>query len=72
MPQYMGSEERLRAQQLIRGTVSGKRVASKSTIASLQSVEMSELTDSERSKFLLISKPSRITLLTFLRLHNML
>ncbi|KAK8114746.1 ring finger domain-containing protein [Apiospora kogelbergensis] len=49
MPQYMGSEERLRAQQLIRGTVSGKRVASKSTIASLQSVEMSELTDSERS-----------------------
>ncbi|KAK8049466.1 hypothetical protein PG994_011196 [Apiospora phragmitis] len=48
MPAYMGSEERIRAQQLLRGTVSGKRVASKGAIASLQSVELSELTDSER------------------------
>ncbi|KAK8089171.1 E3 ubiquitin-protein ligase RDUF2 [Apiospora hydei] len=48
MQAYMGSEERVRTQQLLRGTVSGKRVASKSAIASLQSVEVSELTDSER------------------------
>ncbi|KAK8056372.1 hypothetical protein PG993_001599 [Apiospora rasikravindrae] len=49
MPAYMGSEERIRAQQLLRGTVSGKRVASKSALASLQSVEVSELTDNERT-----------------------
>ncbi|KAK7970800.1 hypothetical protein PG988_009873 [Apiospora saccharicola] len=49
MPAYMGSEERIRAQQLLRGTVPGKRVASKSAIASLQSVEVSELTESEKT-----------------------
>ena len=64
MPPYMGSEERLRAQQLLRGGVPGKRVASKGAIASLQSVEVSELTENERSKFLLIPKYSWITLLT--------
>ncbi|KAK7908131.1 C3h4 type zinc finger protein [Apiospora marii] len=48
MPTYMGSEERIRAQQLLRGTVPGKRVASKGAIASLQSVEVSELTESEK------------------------
>ncbi|KAK7989299.1 hypothetical protein PG990_006167 [Apiospora arundinis] len=49
MPQYVGSEERIRAQQLLRGTVSGKRVASKSAIASLESVAVSELTETERT-----------------------
>lgn len=51
MPPFLGPEERIRAHQLMRGTASGKRVASRRAIESLQSVEISGLGESERSKF---------------------
>ncbi|RYP65533.1 hypothetical protein DL771_008290 [Monosporascus sp. 5C6A] len=41
-------EDRVRAQQLLRGTMSGKRVASKSAIASLQSVKVADLPQGDR------------------------
>ncbi|RYO82444.1 hypothetical protein DL766_004780 [Monosporascus sp. MC13-8B] len=41
-------EDRVRAQQLLRGTMSGKRVASKSAIASLQSVKIADLPQGDR------------------------
>lgn len=44
-----GSEERIRAQQLMRGTAPGKRVASRRAIESLQSVEISGLSENERT-----------------------
>lgn len=50
MPPYLGPDERIRAHQLMRGTASGKRVASRRAIESLQSVEISGLGESERSK----------------------
>ncbi|KAI0020585.1 hypothetical protein F4780DRAFT_366758 [Xylariomycetidae sp. FL0641] len=43
------TEERLRAQQILRGAVTGRRIASKKAIASLQSVDVSELPESERT-----------------------
>ncbi|KAI1490607.1 hypothetical protein F5X96DRAFT_678988 [Biscogniauxia mediterranea] len=43
------TEDRLREQQLLRGAVSGRRVASKKAIASLQSVNISELPENERT-----------------------
>lgn len=43
------SEERLRQQQLVRGGVIGKRVASRSAISSLQSVSITDLPANERS-----------------------
>jgi hypothetical protein len=43
-------EARVRAHQLLRGQMSNKRVASKSALATLESVDMSTLTESERSK----------------------
>ncbi|CAJ2513814.1 Uu.00g019330.m01.CDS01 [Anthostomella pinea] len=42
-------EDPARVQQLLRGSVSGKRVASKKAIASLQSVDVSDLPESERT-----------------------
>lgn len=42
-------EARIRARQLLRGQLSSKRVASKSALSSLQSVEISSLPESERS-----------------------
>ncbi len=50
-PQRMGemSEDRIRATQLLRGAMSNRRVASKSAISSLQSVEISDLPENERS-----------------------
>jgi hypothetical protein len=43
-------EDRIRAHQLLRGQLSSKRVASRSAISALESVEISLLPDSERSK----------------------
>ncbi len=43
-------EDRIRAQQVLRGTMSAKRVASKSAIASLQSVKISDLPQGDRGK----------------------
>lgn len=43
-------EARIRAHQLLRGQLSSKRVASKGALSSLQSVEISSLPESERSK----------------------
>lgn len=43
-------EARIRAHQLLRGQLSSKRVASKGALASLQSVDINSLPDSERSK----------------------
>ncbi|KAI3332302.1 hypothetical protein HD806DRAFT_519067 [Xylariaceae sp. AK1471] len=40
-------------QRFLRGNVSGKRVASRKALASLQSVNIADLSESERSKFLL-------------------
>lgn len=48
---YTASEGRIRAQQLMRGSVQGKRVASRRAIESLLSVEISALSEIERSKF---------------------
>jgi hypothetical protein len=46
-----GTESRvIRAHQLIRGQISNKRVASKTALASLQSVDIGTLPDSERSE----------------------
>lgn len=45
-----GSEDRMRAHQLMRGTVSNKRVASKKALTSLESVAISDLPKTERSK----------------------
>ncbi|KAI1081745.1 hypothetical protein F5B20DRAFT_55887 [Whalleya microplaca] len=42
-------EDRLRAQQILRGTVSGKRVASKKAITSLESVNISDLPENEKT-----------------------
>jgi hypothetical protein len=50
MAPYLGSERRLHAQQLMRVSVpGGKRVASQRAIESLLSVEISELSESERT-----------------------
>ena len=46
-----GGERQVRAHQLLRGQMTSKRVASKSAISSLQSVEIDTLPESERSKF---------------------
>lgn len=43
-------ERHVRAHQLLRGQMTSKRVASKSAISSLQSVEIDTLPESERSK----------------------
>ena len=43
-------EERIRAHQLFRGAMANRRVASRSAIASLQSVEITSLPEDERSK----------------------
>ena len=43
-------ESRLRAHQILRGQMSNKRVASRKAIASLESVDASTLSESERSK----------------------
>ena len=43
-------EDRVRAHQLFRGTVSTKRVASKTALASLQTVQISDLPSGDRSK----------------------
>lgn len=43
-------EERIRAHQVLRGQLSSKRVASRRAISSLQSVDISTLPESERSK----------------------
>jgi hypothetical protein len=45
------AEDRVRAQQLLRGAVSGKRVASRSAIASLQSVNVADLSDNEKCEY---------------------
>lgn len=45
-----GPEAGIRASQLLRGATSGRRVASRSAIASLQSVKISDLPESERSR----------------------
>ncbi|KAI1386197.1 uncharacterized protein F4822DRAFT_308426 [Hypoxylon trugodes] len=42
-------DDRMRAQQLVRGAVSGKRVASKKAITSLESVTISSLPENERT-----------------------
>jgi hypothetical protein len=49
---YFGGapEAGLRASQLLRGAASGRRIASRSAIASLQSVSIVDLPESERSK----------------------
>jgi hypothetical protein len=44
------SEGGLRAAQLLRGTTSGRKVASRKAIAALESVEIVDLPESERSK----------------------
>ncbi|KAI8957227.1 hypothetical protein F5Y11DRAFT_98754 [Daldinia sp. FL1419] len=44
-----GSDERLRTHQIIRGTISNKRVASKKAITSLESVAISTLPENERT-----------------------
>lgn len=49
--EFLGSgmpEDRVRAQQLLRGTMTAKRVASKTAIASLQSIKISDLPQSDR------------------------
>ncbi|KAI1496563.1 hypothetical protein F5X99DRAFT_64886 [Biscogniauxia marginata] len=43
------TEDRLREQQILRGAVSGRRVASKKAIASLQCVNISDLPENERT-----------------------
>lgn len=52
---YMGlhdmEESRVRTAQFLRGSMSTKMVASSSAIQSLQSVAMSDLSESEKSKF---------------------
>lgn len=47
------TEARIRAHQLLRGQMSTKRVASKTALASLQSVDIATLPESEKSKNLL-------------------
>lgn len=51
-PARMGdmSDDRIRAHQLLRGAMSNRRVASRSAISSLQSVEISTLPENERSE----------------------
>lgn len=44
-------DNRIRAAQFLRGSVSTKMVASSAAIQSLQSVALSDLSESERSKF---------------------
>ncbi|KAI1866082.1 uncharacterized protein JN550_007771 [Neoarthrinium moseri] len=48
-PAFSGPDGGLRAAQLLRGTAAGKRVASKTAIASLESVKLSDLPESERT-----------------------
>lgn len=43
-------EDRIRQHQILRGTLPTKRVASRSAIASLQSVDINSLAETERSK----------------------
>lgn len=45
-------EARIRAHQLLRGQLSSKRVASRGALSSLQSVDLTSLPESERSKSL--------------------
>ena len=44
------ADDRVRAQQLLRGAMTSRRVASRSAISSLQSVALSSLPETERSK----------------------
>jgi hypothetical protein len=48
-PTLSGPEAGIRASQLLRGATSGRRIASRSAIASLQSVNISDLPETERS-----------------------
>ena len=60
-----GSGDRqLRAAQLFRGSVTTKKVASQSAIASLQSVDVESLTSAERSTSHLRSPPPEFALLS--------
>ncbi|KAI0011283.1 hypothetical protein F4779DRAFT_237371 [Xylariaceae sp. FL0662B] len=43
------AEDRVRAHQILRGTVTGKRIASKKAITSLESVNISDLPESEKT-----------------------
>jgi hypothetical protein len=47
-------EERIRAHQLLRGQLSSKRVASRSAISSLESIEVDALPENERSRSFLL------------------
>jgi hypothetical protein len=49
MPVYLPAEERVRQQQLLRGSLPGKRVASVKALASLQTVKIADLPENERS-----------------------
>jgi len=48
-PRTGGEDERIRTQQLIRGAAASRRVASRSAISSLQSVDLDSLPETERS-----------------------
>lgn len=49
-PAEGGTEGRLRAQQVMRGSISTKRVASKKALTSLETVSVASLPENERSK----------------------
>jgi hypothetical protein len=54
LPALAGSDGGLRAAQLLRGQTTGKRVASKKALASLESVKFEDLPENERSTYQLL------------------
>lgn len=57
-------EDRIRAHQIIRGAASTKRVASKTALASLQTVRISELSSGDASKFVCCLRSQSLRRLT--------